>query len=75
VHGTEHSVELTGLEQVRDDTPVPVRFTQFDSADDPERRELVAASLQAFQVSIQIQRRRNQRSVWCDERLEMLVIV
>jgi hypothetical protein len=75
VQRTKHPVKPSGGEQSRGDIAVPVRFPQFHAADDAKVRELVAAPLHALQVSVQIHRRRRQRPVWCDEHLEMLVLV
>jgi hypothetical protein len=52
-----------------------MRFAQFHPADDSKVRKPVAAPLHALQIPVQIHVRRSQRSVWRDERLEMLIEV
>jgi len=52
VQRTEHSVELSGVEQASGDITVPMWFAQLHSADDLKIRKPATAPLQAFQVSV-----------------------
>jgi len=75
VQRTEHPVELSGLQQPADGSAVPMWFAQLHSADDVKVRELVAAALQALQISVEIQFWRDQCSIPCGMRCEMVIRV